>query len=138
MPAASPNPFVGKNRNAIRVEGLASLQRAFSVAAKYEAKALRKGLREAAEPIATDATALARVEIDRIGPNWSRMRVGVTRTSVYVAPIERGTRTRRKRPNLAGKLLGEALLPALDHNRPAVVDAVDDVLAATGRVWAAA
>lgn len=64
------------------------------------------------------------------------MRVGVTRTSVYVAPKQRQTRdARRKRKNLANLLLGEAMLPALDRNIGEVTERVDDVLGDVGRAW---
>jgi hypothetical protein len=64
------------------------------------------------------------------------MRVGVTQTSVYVAPRHRGTRDgRRRRPNLAGLLLQRSMLPALTRNQPRVVREVDEMLAKVGRKW---
>lgn len=123
--------------NAIRITGLRELSRAFAVADKTLAKELRDKLREAAEPVRTDAEALASVGIPRIGMPWSRMRVGVTRSSVYVAPRQRGARGRpsTKRPNLAPLLLDRAMTPALEANRPHVEREVDDVLATVGRAW---
>ena len=102
-------------------------------------KELRKGLQEAAEPIRVDAEQLAESRIPRIGFEWSRMRVGVTRTSVYVAPQQRGVKSkvneRLRRRNLADLLIGRAMIPALDANIADVSEAIDDVLATVGRAW---
>ena len=53
-------------------------------------------------------------------PQWARMRVGVTRNLVYVAPRARGVKTRGRhnfgRPNLADLLMGRAMQPALDQH----------------------
>lgn len=122
--------------SAIRVEGLAELQRAFARADKTLSRELRDRLRDAAEPVRADAEQLAETSISRIGLPWSRMRVGVTRHSVYVAPRKRGARRGpAKRPNLAELLLGRAMLPALDTNQAQVLDKVDDLLAEVGREW---
>lgn len=57
------------------------------------------------------------------------MRVGVTRTLVYVAPKQRGARFGpRKRPNLAGLLATRAMEPALDINRPLVERQLEGLL----------
>lgn len=122
-------------QTAVRVEGLRALSRAFAVADKTLSRELRKGLRDAAEPVRADAEALASSRISNIGVSWSRMRVGVTRSSVYVAPRERGTRGRSRRSNLAGLLLERAMQPALEANIGDVEEAVDDVLATVGRAW---
>lgn len=124
------------NPRRVRVEGLRELSRAFAVADKTLAKEFRDGLKDAAEPVRSDAAALARTQISRITEPWSEMRVGVTRTSVYVAPKQRHTRDpRRKRKNLANLLLGEAMLPALERNVGEVENRVDDVLGTVGRAW---
>lgn len=127
-------PAVG---NTIRVEGLRDLQRAFTLADKTLERELRDTLREVAEPVRADAERLAVAGIPTIGLPWSRMRVGVTRTSVYVAPRQRGVRgnATRKRPNLAGLLLGRAMLPALEQNEPRVAAEMDKVLATVGKAW---
>jgi hypothetical protein len=121
----------------LRVEGLRELQRAFKVAGKEESKLLRQSLKESAAPVQTDAEALSRINISRITRgklDWWSMRIGVTQTSVYVAPARRRTTT-RKRPNLAGLLLDEAMLPALEMNREEVVRNVDDVLTDVSNIW---
>jgi hypothetical protein len=117
------------------VQGLSDLQRAFRAADKATSKELRDGLRKAADPVRSDAERRAVGEIPRIGVPWSRMRVGVTMRSVYVAPVERGARGTRSRKNLAGLLLEKAMIPALEANIGQVVDEVDDVLQTVGRVW---
>jgi hypothetical protein len=121
----------------IRVEGLRGLQGAFRLAGKEEAKRLRTALREAADPVRIDAETFAASRIRRIGHPWSRMRVGVTSSLVYVAPRQRGARgnPRRKRPNLAGLLMSEAMLPSLAANREQVVENVDEMLGDVANLW---
>lgn len=81
---------------------------------------IRGELRELAKPVADHAERLALEEISRIGPSWSKMRVGVTSKIVYVAPKQRGVKSRgrskHKRPNLATRLMDDAMQPALDNN----------------------
>jgi hypothetical protein len=123
----------------IHVQGLRDLQRAFALADKSVSKELRATLRDAAEPVRSDAARLAVQEITRIGPRWSQMRVGVTRTLVYVAPKERGVKSRglqqRKRKNLAPLLRDRALDPALDRNIGQVERKVEQMLATVGKQW---
>lgn len=108
-------------QGAIRVKGLADLNRALKVAERDVRLGIRAELRHVAEPVRADAETLATARISHIGPNWSRMRVGVTQSSVYVVPRQRGTKTgRRKRPNLAVRLMNDAMQPALDRNVPEV------------------
>lgn len=127
-------PAVGET---LRVDGLRELQHAFKLADKTLERELRATLREVAEPVRADAERLAVAGIPTIGLAWSRMRVGVTRTSVYVAPRQRGVRgnASRKRPNLASLLLGRAMLPALERNEPQVAIEMDRMLATVGRAW---
>jgi hypothetical protein len=63
-------------------------------------------------------------------PNWSRMRVGVTRNLVYVAPRQKGTRGRgpRRRPKFADLLMGRAMEPALERNTPGIERHFDQLL----------
>lgn len=126
-------PAVGET---VRVEGLAELNRAFALADRKLRTEKNQQLRELAEPVRSDAERLAAASIARIGIPWSRMRVGVTRTSVYVAPRQRGSRLReRKRRNLAGLLLDRAMLPALQVNQPQIVAGVDHWLGEVGKAW---
>lgn len=114
------------------VEGYTGLMRALARSEREVRLDVRQQLREVAEPIADNAERLAVEEISRIGPKWSRMRVGVTTKAVYVAPRERGVRSRglkqRKRPNLAGKLMDEAMEPALEANANQVEARVERAL----------
>ena len=108
---------------AVHIKGLRELQAAFKAAGKETAKELREELRKVAEPTRADAERLAASEISHIGPKWSRMRVGVTRRLVYVAPKQRGVKTRdspKSRPNLGGLLAEKALEPALLRNAPLI------------------
>lgn len=126
-------PAVG---HTVRVEGLRDLQRAFKLADAKQERDLRATLRRVAEPVRAEAELLASTGIPRVGMAWSRMRVGVTTTSVYIAPKQRGARHGgRRRPTFAGLLLERSMLPALEHNHPRVVNEVEDMLASVGRAW---
>ena len=105
--------------SAVRVEGLAALQRANAMVEREVSVELKEALRDAAAPVATDARSLARTHIRRIGDPWSEMRLGVTRRAVYVAPKQRGRNRnpRLRRPNLGRLLVGRAMAPALEQNR---------------------
>lgn len=121
---------------AVQVQGLRELTRAFSAADKTLAKELRVSLRAAAEPVRADAERLAVETIQRIGVPWSRMRIGVTTTSVYLAPRQRGAKLpNHRRPNLAALLLGRSMEPALAQNEPEVVAKIDAMLGVVGRAW---
>jgi hypothetical protein len=108
----------------IKVYGDAELVAAFRGLSRDVRTELRPTLRAAAEPVRSDAETLAVEEIRNIGGRWSRMRIGVTATAVYVAP-----RSKRSggspRPNLAGLLMHRAMQPALDQNRDQVTADVD-------------
>jgi hypothetical protein len=123
----------------LRVEGLRDLQRAFGRVDKGLARDLKRVLREAAEPVRTDAEQLATANIPRIGIPWSRMRVGVTQRAVYLAPRQRGAASRRnarlRRPNLANLLLDRAMTPALDRNVGWVEESVGSLLDEVGKDW---
>jgi hypothetical protein len=122
--------------NTVRVEGLRDLHRAFQVADRKQAADLKSTLRRVAEPVRVESEMLAASGIPRVGMVWSRMRVGVTQTSVYIAPRQRGSRSgRRRRPNLAGLLLDRAMVPAITHNQPRVVREVEQMLDDVGRAW---
>jgi hypothetical protein len=126
--------------NAVRIEGLRELERAFKLYGRGLEKGLREALETAAEPVRTDAQSLAVSSIRNIGLPWSRMRIGVTRRTAYIAPRERGSRggvgrNRRSRPNLAGLLLGRAMEPALDRNIANVEREIGDALDDLGRMW---
>lgn len=124
----------------VRVDGLAELQQAFLLADRTLGRELDQGLKRAARPVQADAQRLAVAEIPRIGPLWWRMRVGTTPGSVYVAPIQRGIRSKGnpllKRRKFGTKLMEEAMKPALQRNADKVEDIVDDVLEKVDGEWA--
>lgn len=121
-------PFAG-----VRVEGLTATQRAFG---RYSAElkaGFRADLAAAAEPVRAGAEQLAVTQIDNMpySPRWSRMRIGVTNTLVYVAPRARRRRG-SPRPNLAGLLMNRAMSPSLEAHKEEVVGLLSaslDVLA---------
>jgi hypothetical protein len=128
---------------AVRIEGLRELERAFKLYGRGLDKGLREAMEAGAEPVRADAQALALVEIPRISvPSttvpWHRMRVGVTRRTAYVAPEQRGDKSRRgsrRRPNFATKLKTEAMEPALERNIPNVEREFDEALKDLARRW---
>jgi hypothetical protein len=130
--------------DAVRVEGLRELDRAFRLYGRGLEKGVREALATAAQPVATDAQTLAIAEIPRISlPSttvpWHRMRVGVTKRTAYVAPAQRGDKSRRgtrRRPKFATKLLTEAMEPALERNIKNVERELGDALDDLGRMWA--
>jgi hypothetical protein len=77
---------------AIAVEGLRDVQKALKNADKDVRLGIRKELRGIAEPVKATAEQLAvpRIRGLRAGAPWSKMRVGVTQTMVYVVPKQRG------------------------------------------------
>lgn len=139
MPAVSEGTLV--------VEGLAGLDRAFTLAGKEFSREFRGELREIAEPVRAGAEHLAgSMTSHRGGPinlhegdPWTKMRAVARRNLVYVAPVERGLRTKKNRasarPNLADLLMDRAMAPALEQHAPEVVAGVDRLLAHMGTNW---
>jgi len=127
----------------IRVENYKEVIRAFGKASATLERGFKGSLREAAEPIADTAERLAGSGvIDNLGGDdpWTKMRIGVTRSSVYVAPVERGRRTRSNsaigRPNLKPLMLDRAMEPALDAHRDEVIGNIEDLLGYVARTFA--
>jgi len=114
------------------VYGLSDLQAAFKDADRQLRLGIRAELRQIAEPVAREAEQLALDSIRRMprSPKWSKMRIGVTRNLVYVAPRQKGTHGRgpRRRPNLADLLLDRAMEPALERNTPGIERHFDQLL----------
>lgn len=108
------------------------LQRALQRGDRALKKDLRDRLKDAAEPVAHDAAALAVSEIRNVrsGDRWSMMRVGVTQRLVYVAPKQRGVRGRggKRRPNLADLMMTRAMEPALEQNRAQVEHKLEQLI----------
>jgi len=123
---------------AVILKGQRDLIRAFNLAGRETRREIRSALRDVAEPIRADAEQLAAETIPRIGPRWSRMRVGVTTRLVYVAARERGVRKvddPRARPKLADLLMGRAMEPALERNTERALAATDAALGKISRDW---
>lgn len=122
----------------IAVHGRAELIAALQRGEKDVRTFFRQAEREVAEPVRRDAEALATMRITRIGLPWSRMRTGITRRSVYVAPKERGTRRPddpRSRRNLGTLLMDRAMQPALDANEHLVAARFDEALGRIESIW---
>jgi hypothetical protein len=116
----------------VRIRGMRELNRAFEHAGREARKELRETFRDVAQPVRRDAEQLAEAKIRNIGAKWPQMRVGVTRTSVYVAPKQRGVKTRgassRRRPNLAPLMMERSLEPALLRNEATIEHATEVAL----------
>lgn len=84
-----------------------------------------------AVPIKKRASQLAVDNIANIGPEWSKMRSGRRRTSVYVAEKQRraaGHGPSYARPNLSGLMWEKSLKPATDEYEEETKLAVEAVL----------
>lgn len=122
----------------LTVRGLRDLQVLFAKASKEASKDLKAELRSVAEPIRADAQALATSRITRVGPKWSRMRTGVTRNAVYVAPTQRGVHgrsSRRARPKFATLMEARAMGPAQAHGEALIEARVEAVFERLARKW---
>jgi len=123
-----------QSRAGVRVEGLAELRTAFRRAGSEMDKDLDAALKSAAEPVRTTGQGLLRSRIKRGKIDWSALRVGITRHTVYVAPAKRRTVGSRRR-NLAPVIQEEALNPALEQNVQRVEAEVKDAVRDMGRSW---
>lgn len=123
----------------VELTGLRDLSRSFSKLGKDADGVLKSELVQVGVPVQRAAETLAVQRIHHIGPRWSLMRVGVTRSSVYVAPKQRRSRrnSRRARPNLANLLMDKAMAPALDQQSPNVERALNRALDRLAGDWAA-
>lgn len=108
------------------------LQAALAKADRQTRGLVRGEFKRVAEPVRRDAEGLARDRIRRVTEPWARMRVGVTRKVVYVAPRQRGVKTRgadpRRRRNFGGLLMARAMEPALQQNQAGIVREVEGML----------
>jgi hypothetical protein len=125
-------------KSGVTVQGLPKLRRRLAAASPAAKKALDETLRDLAEPVRADAEHLAVSGIPRIGLRWSRMRVGVTNKLVYVAPRQRGTRTRsspRSRPRFATLLEQRAMTPALEQNQARIEQGAENLFESLADRW---
>jgi hypothetical protein len=129
------------DERAIRVENYKAVLQAFGRAEKTLERDFRAELRRAVEPIRSTAELLAgsgAIRNLRAGDPWTKVRTGVTRSVVYIAPRERGRRSTRAgvgRPNLKPLILDRAYEPALDRHRNDVIKGMNDLLGNVARVW---
>jgi hypothetical protein len=128
--------------NAIRVDGLDDLVRAFNAADKALTSDLKDALTEAAAPVRRDAQVLTPAAIHNLGARdpWARMRTGVvSRSIVYVAPVERGTKAKANAKLRRGDKYKRRALPpmeqALARNRGRVLTRLDGLLGEVKQVW---
>ena len=114
------------------VQGLGDVNAAFAKTDRDLRLGWRKGMRQVAEPVRQDAQASALSDIRRMpgSPKWARMRTGVTRTMVYVAPRQKGVRGRTpaRRPNLADLLMDRAMQPALERHKHEITARFEQLL----------
>lgn len=124
---------------AIKVQGLRELERAFRKTDKEEAKLLRKSLKETALPVkrAAEGKALAKIRNMGRSRKWATMRLGVSKSVVYMVPRQKGTHGRGplRRPNLKDLLLDRAMIPALEEHEGEVIRGVERVLDTAGARW---
>jgi hypothetical protein len=119
---------------AVRVEGLTELIRAFAVADRGLAREVKSAFVDAGEVVKVSAESKARDKIHHAGKkpgavDWSGMRLGISREIVYVAEQQRGSHDlKKKRPKFGQYLLDEAMIPALDENRLAIEKNVRDAI----------
>jgi hypothetical protein len=114
----------------VHVENWRSVNAAFAKADRESRLALKAKQRQLAVPVRMAAEGLAHDKITRITDKWAQMRIGVTKTVVYVAPKQRGLKgdDPRKRRNLAPLLMEQAMEPALEQNRPQIEQKVERIL----------
>ncbi len=109
---------------------MSELLRAFDQVEKDTKRIVRKDYREIAAPVKRDAERLAQDRVRRIGSKWWHMRIGLTRTVLYVVPSKKGVRnnwarTSARRPKFALLMQERAMDPALAQNEHEIVHIVE-------------
>lgn len=129
----------------VRVANVSDVTRAFMRARDITRAESQSALKAFARPVANEATVRATAEISGIArerqiPTWAAMRVGILTNAVYIAPVRRGSRSRRnqaiRRPNLKGELLVQMERAAV-ANEPKLRRRYEEVLQQAGRAFAA-
>lgn len=123
---------------AVRIEGLRELDRAFKLYGLGLERGVREALETAAEVVKPDAQSLASVALKPGKVPWSSMRVGVTKHTSYVAPTQKGRNPnprRRRGQKFTNRMLDRALEPALERNIFRVEREFADALDDLGRMW---
>lgn len=127
--------------NAVRIEGLRELDRAFKLYGRGLEKGIREALDAAGEVVRPDAETLTSMALKPpVNVDWSLMRVGVKNRTSYVAPVQRGNRSRRPSNRARGAkfkalVMGQGLEPALDRNIRRVEGEFSDALDDLARMW---
>ena len=126
---------------AVRIEGLRELERAFKLYGHGLEKGLSEVLEACAEVVRPDAATFTAGIIKRSATDWTQMRVGVRTRIGYVAPVQRGTFSKRN-PRRYGRgdrfklrVIELALDPALAQNIPRVEQEFEDSLRDLARMW---
>lgn len=124
------------NKPLVTVQGFRELQRLFAKAGPEARKEVRSLEREVADPVKVSAQAFAVSRIPRITQEWAGMRIGITRSLVYVAPRKRGTKVeRRKRKKFARLLDTRSLTPAGEANQPLLEKRMDVLFSEFSSRW---
>ena len=123
--------------NMIFVTNMDEINRNLKLSGPLVANAMRRGLRDAAEPVRQDAGRLSQTKLSGMKrakvkpPPWSVQRTGQTVHEVYIAPTQRGRRffrtdgDRQRAGKFVEAMLGRAYEPALERNRTLVLKSVD-------------
>lgn len=129
--------------NPVVVTGFTELERDLKATGPALFKAMRSGLRQAAEPVRVDAGRLSQTRISGMKrskkkpPPWSVQKIGQNTKEVYMVPREKGARAKtgasRRRPNFAAIMLSRAYDPALERNRTRILRQVDLTIGAVTR-----
>lgn len=123
----------------VHVDGLRELERAFRQAGNGVAPAFRKQLKEVAAPVKLTAETYAATRIARNTPRWSRMRVGMSKSVLYMVPREKGRRGRGdpkfRRSQFGQMLLDRAMIPAVQENRSLLEQGVERTLDHVDEIW---
>lgn len=90
-------------------------------------------MKDAGGPVRDQAEHLAQTDI-RAGAKWSRMKIGVTMRSVYIAPAGRRSGG-SPRPNFAGVLMRKAMLPAVEQKKDESVARLEKALDSVADIW---
>lgn len=127
----------------LRVDGLAELQRAFYNLNRDLGKGVREALEAGAEPVRQQAQSNVFEQVSGMRRGrvpWHHMRVGVTRSLVYVAPVQRGVKRtgdeRKRRGAITIQVMAPPMHEAGDANRDQVFGQVLSEIDDLFREWA--
>ncbi len=125
--------------NPVLVVNLDTINRNLKGLGKKIELAAKAGMLEGAEPIRRDAQSLAYDKISGMKrkktSNWDFQRDGATIHEVYIAPVERGVKSKTDRsrrrgagtgpPSFVDLMFGKSYDPAFEKGKPGVVAFVD-------------